>query len=163
MKIKSKIEKALNKQANVEFNAFYTYLSMAAYVESRLMLGTAAWFKAQAQEEFQHATKINTYIMARGGVISLDAIAQPVQTWKSCLEVFEDAYKQEVKVSSLINDVMDLAKQEQDHATQIMLQWFITEQVEEEAIAQRNADKFKFIKESTEGIMAFDNELAGRK
>lgn len=163
MVIKPKIEKALNKQANAELNAFYSYLSMAAYFESNYMPGFAHWFKVQSNEEFNHAMKLNAYIIARGGKVVLTAIDAPETQWKSCLSVFEAAYEQELKVSSLINDLMDLAKSEHDHATEAMLQWFVTEQVEEEDTAKSNVEKFKFIKNATEGIVVFDHELGQRK
>jgi len=161
--IKSKIQKALNKQVNVEFSAFYSYLSMAAFFESRYMSGAARWFKAQSHEEFNHAMKLNAYIMARGGKIILTAIEAPQTQWDSCLSAFEDAYAQELKVSARINDLMDLAKNERDHATEMMLQWFVTEQVEEEDSAKSNVEKFRFIKNAVEGIVVFDHELGERK
>ena len=91
------------------------------------------------------------------------AIEAPQTEGKSFLSVFEAAYAQELKVSALINDLMELAKSEGDHATEIMLQWFVTEQVEEENMANSNVERFKFIKDTTEGIEAFDRELGARK
>ena len=163
MMIKPKIQKALNKQINVEFNAFYTYLSMAAYFESHHMSGFAGWYKIQSNEEFKHAMKLFEYIISRGEKVVLTAIEAPQTEGKSFLSVFEAAYAQELKVSALINELVDLAKSEGDHATEIMLQWFVTEQVEEEDTANRNVERFKFIKDTTEGIDAFDRELAERK
>jgi len=163
MMIKPKMQKALNKQINVEFNAFYSYLSMAAYFESHHMSGFAGWYKVQSNEEFKHAMKLYEYIISRGEKVILTAIEAPQTEGKSFLSVFEAAYAQELKVSALINDLVDLAKNEGDHATEIMLQWFVTEQVEEEDTANRNVERFKFIKNTTEGIDAFDRELAERK
>ena len=163
MKIKPKLYKALNKQVNVEFNAFYSYLSMAAYFESHHMPGFTQWYKVQSNEEFKHAMKIYEYIIARGEKVVLTAIEAPETQWKSFLSVFEAAYAQEVKVSTLINELMDMAKSEGDHATEIMLQWFVTEQVEEEDMANSNVERFKFIKNNTEGIETLDRELGGRK
>jgi len=163
MMIKTKIEKALNKQINVELGAFYSYLSMVAYFESHHMPGFAKWYKAQSNEEFKHAMKIYEYIVSRGGKVILTVIEAPETQWKSFLSVFESAYAQELKVSALINDLMDLAKSEHDHATEIMLQWFITEQVEEEDTANSNVERFKFIKDSKEGIETLDRELGERK
>lgn len=158
-----KIQKALNKQVNMELSAFYSYLSMAAFFEARFMAGAAAWFKAQSKEELNHAMKLNAYIMVRGGKIILTAIEAPQTQWVSSLSVFEDAYAQEAKVSARINQLMDLAKSEGDHATAIMLQWFVTEQVEEEDTARSNVERYKFIKNSTEGIVVFDHELGLRQ
>jgi ferritin len=161
--IKPKIQRALNKQINVEFGAFYSYLSMAAYFESHHMPGFARWYKVQSNEEFKHAMKLYEYIISRGEKIVLTAIGTPETEGKSFLSVFEAAYAQELKVSSLINELVDLAKNENDHATEIMLQWFVTEQVEEENMANSNVERFKFIKDTTEGIEAFDRELGARQ
>ena len=163
MMIKPKIEKALNKQVNVELVAFYSYLSMAAYFESHHMQGFAKWYKVQSSEEFKHAMKIYEYIISRGGKVLLTVIEAPETQWKSFLSVFEAAYAQELKVSDQINDLMDMAKNEHDHATEIMLQWFVTEQVEEEDTANSNVERFKFIKDTTEGIEALDHEFGTRQ
>ncbi len=160
--IKLKIEKALNKQINVELGAFYSYLSMAVYFESHDMLGAAHWFKIQSKEELNHAMKLNAYIIARGGKIIFTAIEAPKTEWKSCLSVFEEAYAQELKVSARINDLVDLAKNEGDHATEIMLQWFVTEQVEEEDMANKNVERLKLIKNAPQGVEVFDHELGAR-
>jgi len=163
MMLKPKIQRALNKQINVEFNAFYSYLSMAAYFESHHMSGFAGWYKIQSNEEFKHAMKLYEYIISRGEKVVLAAIEAPKTEGKSFLSVFEEAYAQELKVSALINDLVDLTKSEGDHATEIMLQWFVTEQVEEENMANSNVERFKFIKDTTEGIEGFDHELGARK
>lgn len=161
--MKPKIQKALNKQMNVELGAFYSYLSMSAYFESHYMPGTAGWFKAQSDEEFNHAMKLNSNIIARGGNVILTAIDAPKTEWTSFLSVLEEAYAQELKVSALIDALMDLARSEKDYATEIMLQWFVTEQVEEEYTAKSNIEKFKLIQDSTEGMALFDHELGQRK
>lgn len=161
--IKPKIQKVLNQQANGELNAFYSYLSMSMYFESRYMPGCAHWFKVQSNEEFNHAMKLNEYIIARGGKVVLTAIEAPQTQWKSFVSIFEEAYAQELKVSAQINGLMDLARSEHDHATEIMLQWFVTEQVEEENTANSNVERLKLIKNYTEGIVAFDRELGQRK
>ena len=163
MMIKPKIQKALNKQINVEFNAFYSYLSMDAYFESHHMSGFASWYKVQSNEEFKHAMKLYEYIISRGEKVVLTSIETPQTEGKSFLSVFEAAYAQELNVSGLINALVDLAKSEGDHATEIMLQWFVTEQVEEENMANSNVERFKFIKDTTEGIEGFDRELGARK
>lgn len=163
MMIKPKMEKALNRQINVELNAFYSYLSMAAYFEFNYMPGCAHWFKVQSGEEFKHAMKLNEYIIARGGKVVLAAIDAPKTEWKSCLSVMEEAYAQELKVSALINDLVDLAKSENDHATEIMLQWFVAEQVEEEDTADSNVERLKSIKSAVNEMAIFDRELGARK
>lgn len=163
MMIKSKIQKALNQQINIEFTAFYSYLSMAAYFESHHMAGFSRWYKVQSNEEFKHAMKLYEYIISRGEKVVLTSIETPQTEGKSFLSVFEAAYAQELNVSGLINALVDLAKSEGDHATEIMLQWFVTEQVEEENMANSNVERFKFIKDTTEGIEGFDRELGARK
>lgn len=163
MEMKSKIFKAMNKQVGVELGAFYSYLVMSVYLQTSYMPGAAKWFKAQSNEEFEHAMKLNAYILARGGKTNFMAIEASEAKWESCLSVFEDAYAQEVKVSEHIHELMDLAKSESDHATEIMLQWFVTEQVEEEDTAKRNVENFKRVKSAAEGIIAFDQELGSRK
>ncbi|MBF0489551.1 MAG: ferritin [Candidatus Omnitrophica bacterium] len=163
MVIKSKIEKALNKQINVELGAFYSYLSMAAYFGSHHMTGFAAWYKVQSNEEFKHAMRLYEYIISRGGIVVLTSIEAPQEQWKSFLSVFESAYAQELTVTGQIHDLINLARSEGDYATEIMLQWFITEQVEEENTAKNNVENFKFIKNTTEGVVVFDHELGQRK
>src|ERR1017187_1376828 len=163
MMLKAKIQKALNKQINVEFNAFYSYLSMAAYFESHHMSGFAGWYKVQSNEEYKHAMKLYEYIISRGEKVVLIAIEAPETEGKSFLSVFEAAYAQELKVSVQINNLVDLAKRENDHATEIMLQWFVTEQVEEENTANSNVERFKFINDTNDAIEAFDHKLRDRK
>lgn len=107
--------------------------------------------------------KLNEYLIARGGKVVLTALEAPKTQWKSFLSIFEEAYEQELNVSAQINDLMDLARSEHDHATEIMLQWFVTEQVEEEDTANSNVERLKLIKNYTEGIVAFDRELGQRK
>jgi ferritin len=162
MMLKPKLQRALNKQVNVEFCSFYSYLSMAAYFESHHMSGFSRWYKVQSNEEYKHAMRLYEYIISRGENVVLTAIEAPKTHGKSFLSVFEDAYEQELKVSALINELVDLAQNENDHATEIMLQWFVTEQVEEENTANSNVERFKFIKNTTEGIEAFDRELGSR-
>ena len=147
----------------MEFSAFYSYLSMAAYFESHHMSGFSGWYKVQSNEEFKHAMKLYEYIISRGEKVILMAIEAPQTEGKSLLSVFEAAYEQELKVSAQINELVDLAKRENDHATEIMLQWFVTEQVEEENTANSNVERFKFIKDTTEGIDALDREFGARK
>ncbi len=156
------MEKALNEQVNAELYSAYLYLSMAAYFESLDLKGCATWMYAQVQEEMVHAMKIYNYIDERGGRVIMDAIAAPRNEWDSALEVFEHAYQHEQHVTSLINNLMDLAISERDHATQIFLQWFVTEQVEEEASAGGVVERLKLAGESTGGLFMVDRELGQR-
>ena len=139
--IKDVILEALNKQINAELYSAYLYISMSAYFESINLKGFANWMKVQAKEEVSHAMRIYNYVVERGGRVKLMAIEQPPIEWESPLHAFESAYNHEVKVTAMINELVDLALKEKDHATYNMLQWVINEQVEEESINRRNSAK----------------------
>ncbi len=157
------MEKALNRQINAEMYSAYLYLSMASYFEDVDLEGCAKWMKAQTQEEMIHAMKIYDFVIERGGRVLLDAIQAPQQEWDSALAVFEHAYEHEKYVTSLINDLMNLAIEEKDHATQIFLQWFVSEQVEEEASASGVVQKLKLAGASKGGgLFMVDRELGQR-
>ncbi len=157
------MEEALNKQVNAEFYSAYLYLAMAAYFESIDLAGCAKWMYAQTQEEMVHGMKIYDFINERGGRVKLEAIEAPQVEWESPLAVFEHAYSHEQHVTSLINDLMNLAIEEKDHATQIFLQWFVTEQVEEEASANEVVQKLKLAGASSGGLFMVDRELGQRQ
>ena len=152
----------LNRQVNAELYSSYLYLSMAAYFESINLKGFANWMKIQAQEEVTHAMKFFDYINERGGRVTLDAIKKPPAEWKSPLDVFENTYKHEVNVTKMINSLVDLAIKEKDHATYNMLQWFVAEQVEEEASADAIRQQLKFIGKDGRGLLMLDRELSRR-
>ena len=160
--LSERMMKALNKQLNAELYSAYLYLSMAAYFESKNLKGFANWMRVQAQEELTHAMKIFDYINERGGRVYLEAIEKPPTEWKSPLDVFEATYEHEVKVTSMINDLVNMAMEEKDHATYNMLQWFVAEQVEEEASADEIRQQLRMIKEDGRGIMMLDRELKQR-
>jgi len=152
----------LNRQVNAELYSSYLYLSMAAYFESINLKGFANWMKIQAQEEVTHAMKFFDYINERGGRVTLDTIKKPPAEWKSPLDVFETTYKHEVNVTKMINSLVDLAIREKDHATYNMLQWFVAEQVEEEASADAIRQQLKFIGKDGRGLLMLDRELSRR-
>ncbi|KAA0009081.1 MAG: ferritin [Thermoplasmata archaeon] len=160
--LSERMMKALNKQLNAELYSAYLYLSMAAYFESKNLKGFTNWMRAQAQEELAHAMKFFDYINERGGRVYLEAIEKPPTEWKSPLDVFEATYEHEVKVTSMINDLVNMAMEEKDHATYNMLQWFVAEQVEEEASADEIRQQLRMIKEDGRGIMMLDRELKQR-
>lgn len=160
--IKEKIQKALNQQLNAELFSSYLYLSMAAYFESINLKGFANWMRVQTQEELVHAMKFYNFIIERGGKAVLKAIEGPPTQWKSPLAVFEHAYKHEQKVTGLINNLVDLSIAEQDHATNNFLQWFVAEQVEEEASADEVVQKIKLMSDASGGLFMLDQELAQR-
>ena len=160
--LSKKIEKALNDQINAELYSAYLYLSMASYFESANLKGMGNWMRVQNQEETMHAMKLFDYVIEKGGKVSLQPIEGPQTTWKSPLAVFEAAYGHEQKVTALINRLMDLAIKEGDHATNITLQWFVTEQVEEEASADEIVQKLKLMANASGGLFMLDRELAQR-
>lgn len=160
--ISKKIKEALNEQINAELYSAYLYLSMVAYFESVNLPGFAKWMRAQTQEEVMHAMKIYDYINERGGRVVLKAIAEPATKWKSPLAAFEAAYKHEQKVTGLINGLVDLAIKEKDHATNAFLQWFVTEQVEEEQSADEIVQKLKLIASAPGAVYMLDKELGQR-
>jgi ferritin len=160
--LKSKIEKAINKQINAEMWSGYLYLSMSSYFESIGLSGFAHWMWIQAREEMTHAMRLYHHVIERGGRVLLEPIDKVQTDWKSPLHVFEQTYKHEQKVTALINDLLDLSIQEKDHATSNMLQWFVDEQVEEEASADEILQKLRLIGKNGNGIFMLDNELRQR-
>lgn len=160
--ISPKMEQALNKQVNAELYSAYLYLSMAAYFYSVNLNGFANWMMVQNLEETAHAMKFYHFINERGGRIQLDAIDKPAIEWSSPMEVFEKTLKHEEKVTSLINNLVDLAIAERDHASNAFLQWFITEQVEEEATASEIIQNLKMAGNDPQTLFMFDRELGAR-
>ena len=135
--INNKKEKKLNKQLNDELYSSYFYLAMSAYFENNSFEGFANWMRAQSGEEREHAMKIYDYIHQVGGKVRLTTIKTPKTEWTSPLAVFKDTYNHECDVTKAINNIVDLAVKEKDHATNNFIQWFISEKVEEETTAKR--------------------------
>ncbi len=160
--INQTIQDALNEQIKHELESAYLYLSMAAYFESVNLQGFAHWMRLQHQEETAHGMKLFNYLNDRGGRVHLQAIEQPKTDFQSSLEVFEQALAHEKKVTALINNLYDLAIKQNDHATQIHLQWFITEQVEEEKNAQDVVDKLKMAADHPGALFLLAQQLASR-
>lgn len=160
--LKENVQKALNDQINAEFFSSYLYLSMATYFETNSLSGFANWMTIQAQEELTHAMKILNYVNERGARVALSTIEGPKTEWNSSLEAFEEAYQHEQKITGLINDLTDLAIAEKDHATKNFLQWFVTEQVEEEASVDEIVNKLKLIGDSGHGLFMLDREMSQR-
>jgi len=157
-----RIETELNKQINAEMFSSYLYLSMAAHFESLSLKGFANWMRIQAKEENAHAMKFYNYVCERGGKVTLNTIDAPKTNWNSILEVFEEVVTHEYKISSLINNLVNVAAEEKDHSTNNMLQWFVAEQVEEEANAEELVAQIKLIGDNGYGILMLDRELATR-
>ena len=156
------IEKALNDQINAEMYSSYLYLSMNAYFKSISLDGFANWMYAQAQEEWMHAMKIYDFVNQRGGRVVLSAIEAPPTDWDSPMAVFEDTLKHEQKVTGLINALVETALSENDHATNIFLQWFVSEQVEEEDSVNSVLEQLKLLGDAKGGLFMMDRELAKR-
>jgi ferritin len=157
-----KIQEAFDRQLNAELYSSYLYLSMSAYFESISLRGFANWMRCQAQEELVHAMKFFSFVNERGGTVSLVGVDTPTNTWNSPLHAFEDAYRHEQKVTALINELVDLALQERDHAAIGFLQWFVTEQVEEESSADEAVQQLRLAGDAGGGIFMIDRELATR-
>ena len=160
--LKKKMLKALNDQITAEMFSSYLYLSVEAYFQSISLTGFAAWMRAQVQEELMHAMKFYDFVNERGGKVTLEAIDKPESAWASPLAAFEAILAHEQHVTSLINDLVDLAISEKDHATNIFLQWFVSEQVEEEASASEVVEKLKLVKDNPSGLFMMDAELGRR-
>jgi ferritin len=160
--IDGKMQEALNKHANAEFYSSYLYLSMSAYFWSINLTGFAHWMRIQAREELSHALKFYDYVVERGGRVSLQTVETPAAQWDSPLAAFEDAYRHEQQVTGLINQLVDESIQTRDHATNAFLQWFVTEQVEEEAAADAIVERLKLVGGAPSGLFMIDHELGER-
>ncbi|MCT4637312.1 MAG: ferritin [Bacteroidales bacterium] len=160
--INSKVEAAINEQINAEFWSAYLYLSMANYFNSIGLSGFANWMEVQFEEEVFHARKFMTYLNERGGRVLLKPIEEVQTEWEGTLNVFEDTLAHEEKVTSLVNNLMDIAIKESDHATKSFLQWFIDEQVEEEANVSEILDSLRLINGEGHGLFMMDKEMKAR-
>lgn len=160
--ISDRMQEAMNQQIVAETYSAYLYLSMAAYFESVNLEGFASWMKCQAQEELTHAMKFYHFIAERGGRIKLGAIDGPPTEWASPLAAFEDAYNHERKVTEMINNLVNIAIEEKDHASNAFLQWFVTEQVEEEASADGVVQQLKLAGDRGGGMFMLNKELGQR-
>ena len=160
--MKERIEKALNEQLNWELYSSYLYLAMAAHFHSEGLTGFAKWMRVQALEELTHAAKFFDFILERGGTVYLEEIQKPPSEWDSPLIAFQEALAHEQKVTERINRLLDLAREEGDHATEIFLHWFVTEQVEEEASALDVIQKLKLVGDHPGGLFSLNQELGQR-
>jgi ferritin len=160
--LNKKMEKAINDQINAELFSSYLYLSMSAWFQRNSLPGFANWMQIQAQEEAAHAMIFFNYVHERGGKVTLAKIDQPDTEWKNVIDVFQAILKHEQKVTGLINKLVDLAMQERDHASLNMLQWFVSEQVEEEASVSEILDQLKMIEGKGQGLFMLDREMKGR-
>ena len=160
--LSEKMQDAINGQLNAELYSSYLYLSMNAYFKSINLDGFANWMYNQVQEELTHAMKFYDFINQRGGRVNLVQIEAPTTQWNSPLAVFEATLEHEQKVTGLINELVELALAEHDHATNIFLQWFVSEQVEEEESVTGVLEQLKLMGEAKGGLFMIDRELAKR-
>jgi ferritin len=160
--INDKMQTAINKQINAELYSAYLYISMSAQFQAMNLKGFANWMRIQSLEEFTHADKFYNFLIDRGGRVILNSIEGPPTKWASPLAIFQDAYKHEQKVTGLINALVNLAIKEKDHAAHSFLQWFVNEQVEEEANADSIAQQLKLVGKNGQGLLMLDRELAQR-
>jgi ferritin len=157
------MQDAMNAQINHELASAYAYLSMSAYCEAANLPGMAHWMRVQAQEEVGHAMKFYNTVVDRGGRVLLTAIAQPPVEFMSPLDVFQQALANEQKVTGTIDALYRLAVHEQDFASQVLLNWFVAEQVEEEKTASQVVETLKMIGEDKPALLMLDRELAQRQ
>jgi len=160
--LNQKMAEAFNKQINNEIYSAYLYKALSAYSAHIGLNGMANWFAVQVQEELFHAQKMYDYVLERDGKIKLFAIAEPPADFESPEVMFEQTLKHEQFITKCINELMDLAIIEKDHASRIFLQWYVSEQVEEESGVKDILNSLKFIGDNSNGLRMFDKELATR-
>ncbi len=162
MQIGKAVQAAMNDQIHKELESAYQYLAMSAYFSSINQPGSASWMRVQGREELGHAMKFTDFVEDRGGTIVYRALTAPPTTFASPLAAFETAVQQEAMVSTSNKALFELAAKEKDYASQALLQWFITEQVEEEKTSREIVDTLRLIGNNTSGLYMFDRELGRR-
>jgi ferritin len=156
------VQDAINEQIKHEFYSAYLYLSMSAYCETINLPGFAHWMRVQYQEELAHAMKFFDFVNDREGSVELQAIDQPPGEFQSPLDIFQQALEHERKISGLIHRLYEVAVKEKDYPTQALLQWFITEQVEEEKSASQIVEQLKMVGGGGAALLLLDRELGAR-
>jgi ferritin len=156
------MQNAINEQIKAEFYSAYMYLSMSSYFESRNLHGFAKWLRVQFQEEQVHALKFYDYMIERGGHVHLGALTQPPVEWEGNLEAFQAVLEHEQKVTGMINKLYEVALKQKDYASQVMLQWFISEQVEEEKNASDIIEQLLLIDARGTAVLMLDHQLGKR-
>jgi ferritin len=158
----ARVVQAINRQINMELSASYAYLAMSAYCERQKFMGAAKWLRAQSQEEHMHAMKLFDFILARDEDVELQAIERPRVAFNKVADVFERALEQEEEVSRQIDALYETAFTEKAFAAVAELQWFLTEQVEEEKTAREIVAKFKMVGDDPASLLDLDRELGSR-
>ena len=160
--IGKKLNDAMNEQIKNELESYYIYLSMAAWLHSKALDGMGHYLRVQAHEEMLHAMKFFNHLIDRGGKVALKDLKQLKTQWKSPIEVFQDAYEDEKFMSKKINDLMSIARQEKEYASEPLLAWFTDEQIEEESNANKITEQLEMIGADKSGLLMLDRELAAR-
>ncbi len=161
--LSKKVEKAINEQINRELYSAYLYLSMATYLADQNLDGMAGFMKAQAQEEVEHAMKMYHYVEDQGGRVLLEAIEKPQTDFEDAEQIFKLSLEHEKFVTRNIHNLVDLAIEDKDHATKTFLDWFVTEQVEEESTMDSIVGKFQLIGKQGHALMMLDSQLGQRQ
>jgi ferritin len=156
------VQDAINEQINNEFSASYSYLAMSTYCQRQNFLGCARWLRIQSHEEYGHGMRLLDFLLARDGTAKLKAVPEPAVQFKSLASVFEQALQQEQEVSKQIDVLYELALKEKAFSALVQLQWFITEQVEEEKTAREIVGKLHLLKDDPAALLDLDRELGGR-
>jgi ferritin len=160
--ISIKLQDAINNQIQAEMNSAHIYLAMSVECEAKNLSGFASWLRVQYQEENSHAFKLINYLLERGGSVKLQAVEAPAAEYGTPVELFEKVLAHEIHISNLINKLYEVALEEKDYAAQIFLQWFIAEQVEEEASASAVLERLKFVGDKGGSLLYIDKELGKR-
>ncbi|MDP2957884.1 MAG: ferritin [Longimicrobiales bacterium] len=156
------IQDALNEQINAELHSAYIYLAMSAHFAEQNLDGFSHWMRHQADEELEHAMKLFDYVLERGGHVELKAVAGPPKKFGTPLQIFETALAHEKKISAMIHALYDLARKKKDFATENQLNWFVTEQVEEEDNAGKAVERLKLAGDSTAALLMLDHQFGKR-
>ena len=160
--LSKRVESAMNDQLHIEFQSAYVYLGMSAFCENESLPGMSAWFRRQFDEEQEHAFKFYNFIIDRGAKVKLQALKEVATDYSSPLHVFESALAHEEKVTASINSLYDLVSKEKDFASQPLLDWFVTEQIEEEKTVGQIVDDLKRIGSDGNGLFQLDKDLGTR-
>ena len=160
--IKKRVEEELNKQLNAELYSAYLYLSMSAYCADNNLAGFSHWMRLQFEEEQAHAMRFFQFILDRGGKVELKAINEPKHDWEDIIDVFDNVLRHEQHITSMINDLVNVAMEERDHASVNFLQWYVSEQVEEEATVSDLLDQLRLIEGKGPGLFMLDREAKTR-
>jgi ferritin len=162
MSMSKVVQDAINQQINAELSASYQYLAMSAYCEQQHLRGIATWLRLQSQEEYGHGMKLFDFVIARGADVELKQLTAPTVSFSSIVDVFETVLKQEQDVSAAIDSLYELAFKQQAYSATVELQWFLTEQVEEEQAARDILAKLQMLGDDPSALLDLDRELGSR-